>query len=637
MHSNEVTTAHGPVVQAASIATVNLTTARRPPTALNGLPPVHGPFAGRLPDLAALEAGTGLTVVHGLGGVGKTELLLRYGHQADFPDARLYLDLHGYEPARRLEAADALAELLSMLGVESPPGEAARAALFRSEMATHDRVLLLLDNASDTDQVQPLLVAGHRVVVSSRNTLASLHAHSLGLGVLSLAEAVELVGDEEIAELCGRLPLALRIMAALIGSDPDNDWAAELRATPLDVLDDGDSQAVHRTFRLSYDVLDPDSQHLFRLLSVHPGDIDVGSAAALADLPLPRARTLLRTLRAAHLLESGNRFHDLVRHYALGRLRREDTANQEAALVRMRLAEYYPRAAAVHSAGIRNHRCDPKALAWMDRNHSTVLEVAGELHERGGNVIPVAEAMFHYFALRKHLAPLLRLQGMAVDRARELGDRRSLAMQLNRLGTAHRQARRFEEAIEFGEEALRVNEEVGDRIGIGSTLIVLAATYRSMDRPDLALPCCERSLRIRHEVGDRKGLGITLTNLGATHLALGNLLVAIDYYREALELQRKLGYEGGEAITLQDLGKTFHAKGELDLAVEHFQAALRIHRRRDDRFLAGVTLMELGKTYRELDRVAEAREAYGGALAAFEEVDAKHDAHIVRELVAATR
>ncbi|PRY40293.1 tetratricopeptide repeat protein [Umezawaea tangerina] len=637
MRNENSGTVHGSLVQAESIGTVNVTTAPSLPAALDGLPPVSGAFAGRLPELERLKAGRGLTLVHGLGGIGKTQLLLHYGHdsKADFPGGRLYIDLQGYNPNGRVEPTDALASLLWMLGRESPPGEAERAALFRTEMAAREGVLLLLDNASATDQVAPLLVAGHRVVVSSRNTLASLQAESLELGVLTPAEAVELVGDEEIAELCGRLPLALRIMASLIESEPDTDWAAELRDTRLDVLDDGDDNAVHKAFRLSYNALEPDRRSLFRLLSLHPGDIDPESTAALADLPIPKARRLLADLRAAHLLERGNRFHDLVRLYAGQCLVEAGVPDPDSAAALLRLVAYYPRAAAERAKSIQNHRCDPKALAWMDRNHPAVLVMAIFERDRGRNVVPVANAMFRYFSLRKHLAPWLRLQRMAVDSARKAGDRRSLATELNRLGTAHRQARRFEEAIALGEEALRINEEVGNRIGIGSTLITLSATYRNMGRPDLALPCCERSLRIRREIDDRYGLGITLTNLGDTHLALGDPDLAITHYLEALELQERLGYEGSVAITLHDLGKAHQAKGEPDLAVEHFLAALEVHRRRDDRFLAGVTLRDLGTTYRGLGRVAEAHEAYRDALAAFEEVDAKYDAHTVRDLITA--
>src|SRR3954468_21337564 len=152
---NEVTgDVHGSVVQAWRIGTVNVGPAA--PPALAGRPPVSGAFAGRLPELAELVAGTGTTVVSGLGGVGKTELLLRYAHQeeARFPGGFLFLDLHGYDE-RRVDATRALPSRLRGPGVRDehiPPEEGERSALFRSEMARREPVLMLLDNVFSAEQ-----------------------------------------------------------------------------------------------------------------------------------------------------------------------------------------------------------------------------------------------------------------------------------------------------------------------------------------------------------------------------------------------------------------------------------------------------------------------------------------------------
>jgi tetratricopeptide (TPR) repeat protein len=623
----------GTVVQAGRIGEVNFFAAPVAPTALDGVPPTSGTFAGRVDQLAELAAGTGLAVVSGLGGVGKTQLALRYAHQHHFPGGKLYYDLHGYDADRRVEPTDVLSAFLRGLGVRDediPPREAERASLFRSLVANRDLMLVVLDNASSTEQVQPLLVDRHRVVVVSRHTLTSLHGQELELGVLNPAESVELVRDPELAELCGHLPLALQIMAALVKTDPKADWAAELREAGLDVLDDGDSRAVHATFSLSYRSLDADQQRMFRLLALHPGEVDAESAAALADLTTARARKLLRDLHRAHLLEERYRCHDLVRLYAVRCLEEESAADRTAA--RERLIAHYARTAAKHAKGIQNERCDPDALAWMDEHYATVLAVAATARDQ--DVVAIAESMYRYLSLRKHMTAWFALQQLAVDSARRLGDPRSLAKMINRLGTIHRQTRQFDQAIAHCQEALRIHEELGEQIGIGAALIVLASTYRDMGRPELALPHCERSLRIRREVHDPRGLGISLTNIGATYRELGELDEAITYYEEALDLQQRLGHEGGEAITWYDLGKAYHAKGMLDRAVEYLQSALRIHRRRDDRVLAGVTLKSLGSAYRDLHRVDEALDAYRESLAAFEEIDAEHDARQVRELIA---
>ena len=634
MHSNKVTGAvHGPVVQAKTIGTVVINPPPpRPRPALDGLPPVSGPFAGRLPELAELAAGTGLTVVSGLGGVGKTELLLRYAHQerARFPGGFLPLDLHGYDEQRRVEPAQALLHFLRRLGVEDeviPPEEDERSALFRSEMANRETTLVLLDNAHRSAQVEPLLVDRHRVVVSSRHTLASLPGSHLALGMLDPAGALELVGDAELADLCGRLPLALTIMAALLRSEPSTDWAAELREARLAVLDDGDSNAVTATFALSYRSLTPDQRRMFRLLALHPGDaVFADSAAALADLPPVRARRLVRDLRAAHLLTEDHRFHDLVRLYAEQCL--DEDPEPEAV---ERVVRHYRRTAAQHAKGIQVHHCDPDAVAWMDRHRSAVLEVATTARERGlgREVVAIAEAMFRYFSLRKHLADWYALQRMAVDAA-EPG---SLAMAYNRLATIHRQARQFPSAVEFGERSLALCEKTDNPIGVGAALVVLGSTYREMGLRDAALACCERSLAIRRVVEDVRGLGISLANVGECLLMFGRVDEALEHFEEALAHQRRHGQEGGVAITLHGLGKAHRAAGRLDLAVEHLTASLAVQRRRDDRFGTAITLKSLADTYVELGRAEEAAEAYREALAGYEELGDDHRAREVRTLL----
>ncbi len=626
---------HGSVVQARRIDMLVVNNhGPVTPTALEGLPPVSGTFAGRLPELAELSAGTGTTVVHGLGGVGKTELVRRYAHRekARFPGGFLVLDLQGHDPRRRVDASQALLRFLRRLGLTDaviPPEESERSALFRSEMAKRETMLVILDNASESDQVKPLLVDRHRIVVTSRKILNSLGSSLVPLGMLAPGEALELVGDPEIVELCGRLPLALRIMAAMIKSEPTTDWAAELREARLDVLDDGDSDAVIATFSLSYRFLDPEQRRMFRLLALHPGDqVFPDSAAALADLSPFRAGRLMRELRWAHLLTEDNRFHDLVRLYSARCLEAEP---EDGAVERV--IQFYRRTAAEHAKGILNEHCAPDAVAWMDRHHKAVLEVAttAHHHDLGADVVDIAEAMFRYFSLRKHMADWYALQRMAVDSATRLVDRRSLAKAFNRLATIHRQTREFAHAIEYGERSVGLSEELDDRIGVGAALIVLGATYREMGRADLALACCERSLGIRREVHDPRGLGISLANMGETCLVLGRADEAAAHFREALVVHREWGHEGGEAITLHGLGKAHHATGRLDLALDHYAASLEVHRRRDDRFGTAITLVSLGSAYADLDRADEANETYREALELYEAFGDEYRAQEVRE------
>ncbi|MEV6236876.1 ATP-binding protein [Lentzea sp. NPDC051838] len=422
MNRNEVGENHGNVVQAHHVGSVHLTSPAPVPTALNGVRAASGSFVGRDPELASLDT-TGLTVVCGLAGVGKTELVLRYA--ANFPGDKLFVDLQDYDDQRRVAPAQALEEFLIALGVrEIPPTEAARAALFRSVTAEREPMLVVIDNARSAAHVRPLLPNKHRTIVTSRHRLTGLDdADHLELGVLPADEATSLVGDAEVAELCGRLPLALRIMAALRKSDPDHDWASELRDVDLDLLDDGDDRSVRAAFELSYRALTEEQRRCFRFAAMIPGLVVTSeTAAVLAGGTEARARKLLRDLRTAHLLEPGDRLHDLVRVYAAERVsEEEDQETREQAV--SRFFHHLADRAEQMSAALRTPK-QAEALHWFDRHRPmfllTALSAILMRHIREGGRL--AWAVHDYLELRGLLHDLKMADQLALDAARNLGD-----------------------------------------------------------------------------------------------------------------------------------------------------------------------------------------------------------------------
>ena len=298
------------------------------------LPAAVPHFTGRDADLAVLNGLLGaaragraavvIAAVDGAPGVGKTALAVQWAHQvADrFPDGQLYVNLRGYDPGVPVTAGDALAGFLRTLGVlgsQIPDATEDRARLFRSRLAGR-RVLVLLDNARDGDQVRPLLPgdAGCLAVVTSRDALAGLvatdGARRLDLDVLPVADAVallrSLIGDRPgadpeaaaaLAGLCARLPLALRIAAEMAVARPSlplADLAAELAADRLGFLDAGEDRAeVRAVFSWSLRQLPGEVARGFALLGLHPGqDVDVPAAAALTGTTVTQARKLLGLL-----------------------------------------------------------------------------------------------------------------------------------------------------------------------------------------------------------------------------------------------------------------------------------------------------------------------------------------------------
>ena len=317
-----------------------------------------------------------ISAIDGLAGIGKTALAVHFAHRvaAGFPDGQLFVNLRGFDPDQPPAApGDVLAGFVRALGADSSQAPAdldELAAMYRS-LLNGRRVLVVLDNAASAGQVRPLLpgTASCLAIVTSRNTLSGLAARDgarrLTLDLLPPGDAVTLIsrvaGAERtaadpgaagrLAQLCGRLPLALRITADRAASHRHlsmTDLVDELTLEHdrLDALAaDETTTQVRAVFSWSYQALEPGPGRAFRLLSLHPGpDISTPAAAALIDAPIPATRRLLRTLTAGHLLEETGRdryqFDDLVRVYAAECAQASEPEPRRAAAIR-RLLTFY--------------------------------------------------------------------------------------------------------------------------------------------------------------------------------------------------------------------------------------------------------------------------------------------------------
>ncbi|MFD4635849.1 tetratricopeptide repeat protein [Lentzea sp. NPDC058436] len=661
--SNEVGDVHGHVVQAGHVDRIDLHPITPPTTALYGLPPVTTIFRGRTAELAALrsrwaEEGPAVisSAVGGLAGIGKTELVLHAAHQAaedgDFPGGVLFIDLQGYDEARRVTSVQALDSFLRALGVDSrhiPPAEDQRSALYRSILNSRQRMLIVLDNASSTAQVRPLLPGSrHRVAITSRHTLSGLdEAHHLELGLLDETVATELVGDARLAALCGRLPLALRIMRALIKVDPHTEWATELADAGhrLDLLDDGDSRAVHAAFDLSYRSLDEEQRRLFRLLSFHPTDeFPLEGAVALADRPLSRTRVMLRELVRAHLIEPGAdagwfTFHDLVRLYASYHAKTDCEA--DVALSRM-MVHYSTKAnlARKHRSAGDLPRQTPfsgrdDAAVWLDRTWAVLTETARLAAERGQPAIlfPLVRSLWSYFEIRWHPKELLEVCELALNLAQSTGDRAKEAKMLAEVGNVHVRTRQFTEAIVNLERSLALYRTFDDDFGLAGALNDLGSAYRRAGRPSDALVAYTEALAIREAIADWRGIGQTLNNLGNAERDNGNPTSALAWYEKALDLRRRMGDDSGVAQTHNNIATVLLREGDLEEAISRHAVALRTYRKLGEPNREAGTLYSLGRALLDTDQRASAETALQEALSIFERLGAVREAQEVRDLL----
>jgi hypothetical protein len=337
-------------------------------------------FTGRDRELARLVGRKGggrvvVTAIGGTAGVGKTALAVHAAHQllGEFPDGHLYADLHGYtEGEAPTEPGEVLEVFLRGLGVradEIPAGVEERSGLLRQVLASR-RVLMVLDNAR-TEVLVRLLLPGagaSLVLVTSRSMLPGLEVDErISLDVLTEDEAVALLAGlgghraaadptavAEVARLCGRLPLALRIAGQVLATHPT--WPvvrlAQLLASERDRLarlGAGDLQ-VRAAFEVSYQELAEQDARLFRLLGLHPGpDFTATAAAALAGTEGESAESALGRLANAHLVteDTVGRFalHDLLRLFARSTCQQADTCDDRSA-AETRLVRYYENLAA---------------------------------------------------------------------------------------------------------------------------------------------------------------------------------------------------------------------------------------------------------------------------------------------------
>ncbi|MET4670416.1 MULTISPECIES: tetratricopeptide repeat protein [unclassified Streptomyces] len=581
-----------------------------------------GPIAASAAD--DVPAPVLVTSVAGLAGVGKTALALACGHaavKAGWFSGSLFIDLRGYDESP-VQPGQALEALLRALGVESagiPAAAEERAALYRSALEDcadqGHRLLIVADNAASADQVRLLLPGSrrHQVLITSRHTLATLNARLVDLAVLCPEAAVALLrhalqranpadrrvleaGDsaEELAGLCGYLPLALHISAALLILEPDQtvgELAAELATarSRLSLLDDGE-RAVRASFDLSYRRLPPDHAELLRLLALNPGpDIGLEAVAVLAARPLPAIRTMLRALVQAHLLDCVNRrwsMHDLVRDYATELVHDtqqaaahgagQDGATGAAELHTQaynRLLEHYATTAlaanahltaGAHSSAPDEFANQDEALAWLDSERvnltASVTAAAAIGHQDIALRLPVI--LYDYLIWYGYFDDLIAVTTTACGLAHQTGALAAEAGAWNNLGIALTEASRYKEAVLAHRRAADLFASMDNHNEHGKALNGLGSVLRDSGEPIDARQIHQEALAIQRACGDLQEQAAVLNNLSLDHQELGNAAAACTAAEEAASLYQQLGDTTNEAKALSTAAFALQASGQ---------------------------------------------------------------------------
>lgn len=664
------------------------------------LPAALANLIGRSDELRGLnEVVTGTTnpgvprvvVVDGSAGVGKTSLVVTWAHRvaSQFPDGTLFVDLCGFGPdgQDRLRPADVLERFLVALGAGSIPDDLReRAALYRTMLAER-QLLVVLDNAADAAQIEPLLPGspGCAVAVTSRERLVTLAVRTaatrITLGPLDDADAAvvlaAVLGDERVAaepeathhlvRMCGGLPLALRLAAERICAVPHHrvtDLVDELRSScgtsrPSALPDE--LVSLHRVISWSYLALDRREAALFRYLGLHPGrTISPAAAAVLVGISPSTARILLSRLTGLHVVEAISpesfRMHDLVWSYAAGRARQEIPADEQSAAVKRFTAWYLhtawaaartfvPSRTVPDSIGPAPTAVPPmsfasraQALQWCDtevHNFASVVRQAAE-HGLNTEAAQLAIAVSDYFSLRRHWDAWEQTHTAARHAARKAHDTRAECVIFIRLAEAARLRQDFPQSWLLSAAALAAARGGGDRHGEALAMVSGALVAVECGQFDLGERLAARAHPTLVERADDQALAIVLGVRGQAAVAVGRRDAARAVLAEALARFDALGSVRGRGWVLRNIAAVDVADGDPETGLGALNDAVAAFSRAEDRWNVAYTLVIRGDQLAGLGRIRQAHRSWRSALAFYQQVGDRRASQLAARLAGST-
>ncbi|MEV7597747.1 BTAD domain-containing putative transcriptional regulator [Kitasatospora sp. NPDC089797] len=645
------------------------------PPAPAQLPADVSDFSGRselVDDLSTvLMNATGQAVVvtslAGIGGVGKTTLAVHVAHRVrtEFPDGQLYVDLRG-AGASPADPAVVLGDFLHALGVaENPDSLDQRAALYRSLLASR-RMLILLDNARDAEQIRPLIpgVSGCAVLATSRSRLAGIPGAQLfDVEELTPAEALALfsaiVGEHRVAAepeaamkvvtACGFLPLAVRIAAARLASRPRwsvSDLASRLadQRRRLDELQLG-NLAVETTIGLGYGQLSVDEARSFRLLAlIDSPDIPLAAAAAMLGVDEYTAEDLAEALVEANMLEcfapGRYRYHDLLRLYAQRKNERIGDVDEQERAVQRLLGLLIP---TVRNAAQVIEPDDPRpvlltALTSPGLDLPTSQAAQDWIRTEGSLLLSAMAAAASGPRSSQHAAIdlLILLYGLGPDpthgpqvrpileticrNAEARGDSAVLARVHFAFGTLQSATSDFQSSEQSFRRSLDHQAAKEPTILLLATANMLGVILNLGNRPAEALLFLEQARATSQAVGAPVLEARIVSNMARVQQRLGMTETAIKSAGDGVTAARTSKNGPLLAQTLYQLGVVLSSSGDPGTAVDHLSEAHQLYQSQRNALWEGYTLARLASALLVAEQPAEAAEAAGGSLAIAQEL-----------------
>ncbi|MEE1764679.1 tetratricopeptide repeat protein [Streptomyces sp. SP18BB07] len=640
-----------------------------------------------------------ISAVTGMGGIGKTALAVEAAHQARaegwFPGGFLFVDLRGYDddPATADQAVVALLDAMGVRGTDLPPTAARQYDVYRSLLTERrDPTLLILDNASDPSQYLPLLPGTdhHRVLITSRDRPDALPVRVIDLEALAPDESAALItralrdADErddrptrepaslhELADLCGHLPLALQIAAAMLRRQRHRGIASlveKIRGAgdPTTALDNGSpgtdlygrSLVLRPVLETSYRRLPDDQARLLRLLCLAPGaETTTEAVAALAALEPDRALSLLEDLAATHLVtpvrdDQGRasmprwRSHDLVRAYGTSVVARDAGLRREGEVARQRVLEFYVRWADAATHRLRRvpggedtqgrFATRQEALRWLDGERAGLVAAARWAAEAPFTTAAVrlALGLGMYLEWRRLFDDWITVAAIARTAAHRAGDHIAEARAWNHLGIAMREAGRAREAVDAHTRALALIRATGGHAAEARVWNYLGLALLVARRLKEAASAHTHALELFQAAGDVGGEADAWSSLGISLGAARRPEEALTALARARDLYQAVGDRLGEANAWANLAFAQRDARRMRESIEAYDRSLGIFLEFENWYGAGQTLEHLAMVHEAVGAPDQARVHYLRAFDAFTRANASDRAGRARAAAA---
>jgi Tfp pilus assembly protein PilF len=622
---------------------------RSPPgtiTMLHQLPAAPAAFTGREKELSyfktalARRGKIGAVIsargagIQGMGGVGKTTLATVLAHRLKdkYPDAQIYINLRGYEPTGRkpMPPSEAMQSIIHVFHPEAKLAETAEdlRGIYTAVLNDAGRVLLLLDNATNAEQLQPLLPPSTcLLLVTSRNQFHLPGLVTRNIECLPSEKSQELLlklaprlkGHEPtVAKLCGHLPLALEVFAGVVSEKtlhPVEELVARLRKH------DEKLGKVEATFQVSYDLLTNSLRRCWTMLATFPTNFDLPACAAIWEMKIEMAREIMQVLLNRSLVEVDEaigrfRLHDLVHQFCNGKLR-----DVKRCISMMRYAKHYKK------VGVEANRLYLKGgknvvmgLELFDRERlhiEAAFEWLSPKRDKASAALlaSLVSPTVHIGLLRFHPRQCIRWNQRMLEASRMTKNRRQEETALGNLGIAYNHIGKPRKAITFFKQALLIACEIGDPRFEGYLLHGLGVAYKNIGKPRKAIDFYEQALVIIRKIDDQRGESYALANLGLAYSDLNEPRKTIGFCKRALAIARATSNPRSEGNALNNLGLAYAQLGDPGKALEYFEQRLIVVRKIIDRRGEGFSLFNSALA---LDKLQDRPKAIARAKAALQ-------------------